>query len=408
MAGKWPQASIHRNIVHSVTAQSEVASSSSSRKATGNIEWEAQDVHSRSPPTCQNYGVDPNISSGSGDFNTGPQYNVGGGFVQSFTSAVSRRVFLWLAQGITRLPLYTAHKTLWDMVVGVKASHDSDSQFERGCCLNGTREAILTEIHAWRQARNREFPVCGLSGPAGVGRSEVALTIAKACERDGLATSFFFFFRSDPKRNNPSALVPTIAHGLVVTSPWYIRRRINQRIAADPRVLEASLEDQLRELVVALLEDKGWLSRLGKLWTSLKLVPLSAKRLPDLVVIDDLDDCGDSVVQRRILSVFLTIFERSPRVPLKFLIYSRPESWIREAFDSLHSPILTKRVLLDDSVINRQNVSHRLMHGFQKIRDGPKNSQVEFSDPWPAHHVVGRLADKVFDQFVYVKRSSIS
>ncbi|KAL0568535.1 hypothetical protein V5O48_013451 [Marasmius crinis-equi] len=354
----------------------------------------------RAQTVNQNYGGDQNFNTGGGILSTGPQtqYNVARDLVQSFTSAVSN-----------------PHRTLWDMVAGVKASHSSDLQFARGDCLSGTREAVLQEIHRWRLSENHGLPVCWLYGAAGVGKSAIALTIAKACERDGLAASFFFF-RLDPRRNNPSALVLTIAHGLVVTRPR-IGPLIDQRIAKDPRILEASLEEQYRELIVKTLaperdkgkekeeggekqekkekKKKGWLARLQERWSTLK-------KDPDLIIIDGLDECGDADTQTRILSTLFSSFERKPPTPLRFLICSRPESWIREAFDSPRYLHLTKRIVLDNSFTAREDIKAYLLHSFKEIRESPKYAQVKFPNPWPAHYVIELLVHNSSGQFIYV------
>ncbi|KAF9260216.1 hypothetical protein L218DRAFT_907393, partial [Marasmius fiardii PR-910] len=142
------------------------------------------------------------------------------------------------------------HKTLWNAIAGVGASYDSELQSARGECLSGTRKAALQDIYEWSTSKSRSFPVCWLSGPTGVGKSAIMLTFAKLCAKnDGLGASFFFF-RPDPKRNKPDFLMLTIAHGLGTTMP-FLRRVIDQKIAADPRILESSLERQFEELVVS-------------------------------------------------------------------------------------------------------------------------------------------------------------
>ncbi|KAL0564410.1 hypothetical protein V5O48_017636 [Marasmius crinis-equi] len=331
----------------------------------------------------KNYGRDMNLNTGGGSLSTGPQYNVAGDLVQSFTSAVSNR-----------------YGTLWDMVAGVKASHNSDLQFERGGCLPGTREAIIEDIHRWRLSESCVLPVCWLYGAAGVGKSAVALTIAKACEGDGLAASFFFF-RSDPKRNNPSALILTIAHGLTVTRPR-TGRLINRRIAADPRILEASLEEQYRELVINALAEKkkSWWARLQERWSTPKALP--ADNQPNLIVIDGLDECGDAETQKRVLNALFSSFEHTPRTSLRFLICSRPESWIREAFESPQLLRWTKRMVLDNSFSAKKDIEAYLLHCFQELRESSKYAHVVFPDPWPAHHILELLVDKSCGQFVYV------
>ncbi|KAF9258198.1 hypothetical protein L218DRAFT_837178, partial [Marasmius fiardii PR-910] len=137
---------------------------------------------------------------------------------------------------------------LWDKISGVGASHNSNLQVSRGSCMPGTHEAVLKCIEDWEHSESQRFPVCWLSGAGGVGKSAIALTIAKEWEKSGLAASFFFF-RSDPKRNNPDSLILSIAHSLVVARP-YLQDSVYQRINDDPCILEARLEQQYQELVL--------------------------------------------------------------------------------------------------------------------------------------------------------------
>ncbi|KAF9260629.1 hypothetical protein L218DRAFT_1052073 [Marasmius fiardii PR-910] len=140
-------------------------------------------------------------------------------------------------------------RTLWDAIAGIGASHNSGLQFDRGRCLAGTREDVRRTIHEWRRSRSSDTPpICWLSGSAGVGKSAIALSVAKECENNGLVASFFFF-RSDPNRNTPRFLILSIAHGIGTSRP-YLRGLIDQRVATDPKILEAALEEQYRELIV--------------------------------------------------------------------------------------------------------------------------------------------------------------
>ncbi|KAK1220517.1 hypothetical protein PQX77_016718, partial [Marasmius sp. AFHP31] len=287
------------------------------------------------------------------------------------------------------------HKSLWDKVAGVGASHTAEQQFERGECLEGTREAVLGAIYNWIASitsKNCSLPLCWLSGPAGVGKSAIAMTVARACEEKGLAASFFFF-RSDPGRNNPSALVLTIAHGLVVNTR-FTGASINQRISDDPSILEARLEDQFRELLVKpSLRGRWWKRLLAKL--------SSAFKEPNLIIMDGLDECGDESAQRRILSTILSSYQQSCRSPLRFLICSRPEAWIQEAFQAEGLSRISERVVLDDRFMPDRDIERYYLHKFQLIREDRKYARVQFPTPWPSPEDLGRLVLMSSGQFVY-------
>ncbi|KAG7085383.1 hypothetical protein E1B28_002947 [Marasmius oreades] len=276
---------------------------------------------------------------------------------------------------------------LWEAIKDIGASHNSEQQVDRGCCLPGTREAVLELIRQWRVSGCNSPPVCWLSGAAGVGKSAIALSVAEECEKDGLVASFFFF-RSDPKRNNPSSLVLSIVHGLVVKRP-HLKALINEKIAADPGILAARLENQYKELVLENLDHPT--------------PPSSGQRLPDLVIIDGLDECGDSATQRRVLDIIFSTYRQPFYSPLRYLICSRPESWIKPKFQGFSG--LNKHIKLDNSFLPRYDIELYLNHQFQEIRrDYP---HVEFPDPWPSPNHFEFLVDKSDGQFIFATTATM-
>ncbi|KAK1235925.1 hypothetical protein PQX77_000835 [Marasmius sp. AFHP31] len=307
------------------------------------------------------------------------------------------------------------HKTLWDKVAGVEASHTAEQQYERGECLEGTRVKALGTIDDWRVAKDQDHPILWLTGAAGVGKSAIAMTVAKSCEKHGLVSSFFCY-RSDPRRNNPSALFLTIAHGLVTVSPL-LRSTIEQRISRDPMILEARMENQFRELVIQPLVGQlpstkpqkpsllyKWSEGLRKIRRprspNLQEGPNSTE-VPNLVIIDGLDECGDERTQLRVLCTIQSAFEHSPHFPLRFLICSRPESWIRQAFIANPLQPLTKVVVLDDSFSPDDDIMRYYLHQFRQISADPQYSQITFPSPWPSQEDLEILVVRACGQFVY-------
>ncbi|KAF7363730.1 putative nwd2 protein [Mycena sanguinolenta] len=280
---------------------------------------------------------------------------------------------------------------IWQEIAGVKASYNSDSQFSRGDCLPGTRESLLSDINKWITSDRGSPPVCWVSGPAGVGKSAVALTVAKACAKDnGLAASFFFC-RSDPRRNNPSFLMLSIAHGLLTLMPP-LRPLIEQRISHDPSVMEALLEDQFRELIVGPLQQ-------GKL--DGHLMPWVDRKHPCLIIIDGLDECSDPTTQRRIISTFISPYQQYPDFPLRLLICSRSESWIQDAFDLPEARSFIHHITLSDLYLPDEDIEKYFVHAFQSIRANPKYSQVKFPATWPSEDDLKRLVMNASGQFSY-------
>ncbi|KAL0065424.1 hypothetical protein AAF712_007633 [Marasmius tenuissimus] len=293
-----------------------------------------------------------------------------------------------------------SHKTLWDKVAGVGASHTAEQQYDRGECLEGTRVEHRRMIHEWTQARGEGCPLFWLTGAAGVGKTAIAMSAAKACEQEGLLVSSFFFFRSDPKRNNPQALWLSVAHGLVSTMP-VMRRLIEQRISEDPRILEARSEDQFRELVFNPVTRQSGLRSFSFANAILSLI--STVQVPNIVIIDGLDECSDEYTQLRILSIIRDAVQQAPRFPLRFLICSRPESWIREAFTSEPFRGLSEALQLDDELGAAEDITKYFRHHFQEIVSNPKYKHILFPDPWPSQEYLETLVDRSCNQFLYVK-----
>ncbi|RXW21775.1 hypothetical protein EST38_g4079 [Candolleomyces aberdarensis] len=140
----------------------------------------------------------------------------------------------------------------------------------------------------------------------------------------------FHFWRTSPERNSPARFIITIAYQLAASIPELIRH-IEKAIKRNPMILRKALEFQLMKLIVepfkALVNLEGMPNR--------------------LVIVDGLDECINSnqecrvekqyaedqeKAQIRILDLIHTL--QSHRLPLSFLILSRPEAWIKQHIQS--------------------------------------------------------------------------
>ncbi|KAJ8081592.1 hypothetical protein PM082_007438 [Marasmius tenuissimus] len=321
-----------------------------------------------------NHGRDQNVNNSSGQFMVGGEMkNAGRDFINNCYTVVQA----------------SPQRNIWSMLSRVGASHKAEQQFERGQCLPGTRERALGMIHDWWSTKQQDHPICWLSGAAGVGKSAIAMTVAQECESENSLVSSFFFFRSDPNRNNPSALWLTVAHGLTLTMPA-LKNAIEERILNDPTVLGASIERQFRDLILNPAPDWSW----PRDFTGVLSVPT-------VIVIDGLDECGDEQTQLRIISTIRTAFEQVPHCPLRFLICSRPESWIQEAFADEPLSHLSKRIVLDNSLAAREDIRQYYRYHFHEIATSRKYSHVQFPSPWPSERDLEVLVVWTCGQFVY-------
>ncbi|KAJ8076232.1 hypothetical protein PM082_000651 [Marasmius tenuissimus] len=339
-----------------------------------------------------------NTNSGRGtqnNNNTAQQnVNYGGGQVNNnFDMTVPERTFLVFQFNVKiflDVVLVSALQRLWDAIVGVGASHTAEQQFERGACLEGTREAVLAILREWGLIEDQLLPICWLSGAAGVGKSSIALTIAKVYEEKGVLVSSFFFFRFDPKRNNPSALIPTIATGLATTIP-HIQDHVKERLSRNPTILDATLEEQFRELVVEPTLK----------WSRHERAIRGSPVGPQIVILDALDECDHEETQLRILTIIRSTYEQNPEFPLRFLICSRPEAWLREAFGDQRLRKLSKVIVLDKTFKPNSDIRHYYLHHFREIASSPKYNHIPFSRPWPSEWELDILVERSCGQFVY-------
>ncbi|KIK52275.1 hypothetical protein GYMLUDRAFT_109672, partial [Collybiopsis luxurians FD-317 M1] len=119
--------------------------------------------------------------------------------------------------------------------------------------------------------------ICWLYGPAGAGKSAIAQTLAEICVKKGLLIGSFFFWGTDPSRNNPSQLFTTIALQLATSIPA-LRSIIDSVVMKNPMVLTSSIEIQFEQLI---LQPCDTLNDIGS----------SSPSNTPILIIDGLDEC---------------------------------------------------------------------------------------------------------------------
>ena len=150
----------------------------------------------------------------------------------------------------------------------------------------------------------------------------------------------------------------------------------------NPTLHTKSMDVQLRNLVIDAFQH---------------LSPLPQH--PYLVIIDGLDECHDTATQQLILELLCKTITVH-KLPLRFLIGSRPESHIRDSFDHESLYTLTRRVILDKKFYPGRDIQVFLRDGFTKIcANNPILSHVEH--PWPGEGVVDLIVQRSSGQFIY-------
>ncbi|KAF9260170.1 hypothetical protein L218DRAFT_1079541 [Marasmius fiardii PR-910] len=179
-----------------------------------------------------------------------------------------------------------------------------------------------------------------LQGSDSVWRSAIAQKLAK--EEDGtelLAT--FFFSSTDSNRNNPQYLALAIAHEMLTRTSFGTRNSILQILQDTRDILGASVESQFETLVIGAF--LNWRTKLCDAFRfPLRIMTASST----LIILDGLDECGSVKDQECALSLVVSAMEK--RLPIRFLISSRPTDHLRNQFDEPDLRQHTKILSLDN------------------------------------------------------------
>ncbi|KAJ7876523.1 hypothetical protein B0H14DRAFT_2501365, partial [Mycena olivaceomarginata] len=162
--------------------------------------------------------------------------------------------------------------------------------YERSTCLPGTRQAVLDEITEWLTTPSDTQNILWLHGVAGSGKSTISTTISDYF-RNHLG-AFLFFDRNIPEASGPGGVIRTLAYWIAQSSPHF-RAAISTALTQAPTIVTAPLHSQFKKLL---------------------LEPLNAaqgKSLgPIIVILDALDECGDSASREGLLSLLVMEFPK--------------------------------------------------------------------------------------------------
>ena len=278
--------------------------------------------------------------------------------------------------------IFTNTRTGFDLLtkaIAESAFHDSEERFPPPKCYPNTREAILRNIMSWitdDASNGSSPPILWLYGPVGAGKSAIAQTIAEMCQDTRLASSFFFS-RRDSGRNTDKHLVATISYQLTQTVEKTKPIIINI-VQNDPLIFSRPLNTQFSKLVIDPL------LRVSKVSDSRKVI-----------IIDGLDECDDDEKQCGIINVIYTAVSRH-RLPLCFLVASRPEPHIRDAFNHDMMLKLSRKIpLIEDSESNN-DVSKYIRSEFKRIAQDRR-----LPTTWPSDKDIETLIEKASGHFIY-------
>ena len=266
--------------------------------------------------------------------------------------------------------------------VSLGALHDSAERSPAPNCHPDTRKAVRQTILDWICSESLASHFFWLYGPAGAGKTSILQAIAEfLCRSNRNFGGSFFFSRGKHGRDQGHFLFSTIAYQLALKVPG-LRQHVNCIMESDPTLHTKSMDVQLQTLIVDAFR---YLS--------------PPPQCSYLVIIDGLDECCDKTTQQSILQLLcesITIH----KLPLRFLIGSRPESHIRDSFDQESLYTVTRRVVLDETFDPGRDIRVFLQDGFAKV--SAKNSILSHVEqPWPEEGIIDLLVQRSSGQFIY-------
>ena len=144
-----------------------------------------------------------------------------------------------------------------------------------------------------------------------------------------------------------------------------LRQYVNRIMELDPTLHTKSINVQLPGLIVNAFQ-----------------LLSSLPQCSYLFIIDGLDECHEKATQQLILRLLCETISVH-KLPLRFLIGSRPEFHIRDSFDQESLYTVTRRVLLDETF------------------NPAKDIQVFLQEPWPEEGIIDLLVQRSSGQFIY-------
>ncbi|KAF9532987.1 hypothetical protein CPB83DRAFT_591957 [Crepidotus variabilis] len=287
--------------------------------------------------------------------------------------------------GITPMELLLAHCALDALV-------NSNERYDPPKCAPHTRDPVMEKIITWTNKPYRGPSVLWLSGSAGAGKTAICQTVAEQFLMKRLLLGSFFFSRtgatSESGRSDGDRLIPTLVYQLFQAFPE-TKQFIEEEIRRDPALLHKSRQYQMAVLFENSLTSFSWRKAMRQIF---------GKKVR-LIVIDGLDECQDTSVQRDLLRI-ISSTATNLSLPLRFLIASRPEGHITQSFKRYFKGVDIHHIQLDDEPSARIGIMTFLQDGFRDIHEHhPLQQNLETS--WPGESVLSLLADKSSPQFVY-------
>ena len=266
------------------------------------------------------------------------------------------------------------------------ASHDSEERYPPPKCHPETRISILNAITEWVADPDRSSQILWLYGPAGVGKSAIAQTVAETLANLGQLGASYFFSRLVVGRNTSKHVFKDVAYQLAHSVDG-LAPLIDETVRKSPSIVDKSIDIQLEKLIVAPFA---------------KIFNPADRRWMMTVIIDGLDECQGEESQLEFIDL---IGKVARQLPICFLFSSRPEVWIMDAFDDDDGDLkpITFRCELNHSTTVDNDIRTYLLAEFSRIRESRRHRRTMQSlpRPWPSPETMETLVARASGQFIY-------
>ncbi|KAJ6563851.1 hypothetical protein B0H19DRAFT_1284887 [Mycena capillaripes] len=284
------------------------------------------------------------------------QYQINGDFIQS--------------KGDSGIHILRNH-------ISAEVFHDSEQRYPPPRCHPYTRMEVRKLLESWMD--DGTSTSMWLHGPAGAGKSAIAQSMADSWKMQGKLGAAFFFAKWRTGGGSAERLFPTIAYQLAMAMPHF-RVQLGLALESDPAIPERTLEEQAYNLIRRPLQAVGTQGRY-------------------VVVIDGLDECDGKPKQGRIIQILAQLVAEED-FPMRFLVCSRPEPHLREAFESNPARSRFESIALDERFKPSRDIMHYLRVRFEDIRRRSTES-VFIPHIWPSEQDLETLVQKASGQFIY-------
>ncbi|ESK88097.1 NWD2 protein [Moniliophthora roreri MCA 2997] len=156
----------------------------------------------------------------------------------------------------------------------------------------------------------------------------------------------------------------------------------------DPNLFHASCEIQFEKLIIepcSKIEAAEW------------------ENLPNTIIIDGLDECVHIPSQERLLTIIqkFAIAHRTLEIPVPwiFLVCSRPEPQIRDAFDNFR--MVLRRLDVNSSDDAFRDIKKYFVDQFAVLRAKHHRALPRGGSPWPRGDAIDQLAERAQGQFIF-------